>query len=225
MYEPFVKACNYALHRLSQIQIEGLPACSDEKQIVFVRNHDKTVDSGSHKRKSLLKPDIALIGWKAFKQLSIASSNIKYSASYSSEICTSKPGVKPDWVRIRSTVEMKVQGLQPTPYKWQTYDKGFGALHEFVSPTPPVKHASRSEIMEEDPPDRSCECTVAKEVLPLICFGRWLPEFCEISRKERSPHGGGHLTVTTHHKQQAQAGSHFSARRRDQANRQTNQGR
>ena len=217
MYEPFVKACNYALHRLSEIQIEGLLACSEEKQIVFVRNHDKTVDSDSHKRKLLLKPDIALIGWETFKQLSNANSNINYSASYSSEICTSEQGVKPDWARIRSTVEMKVQGLQP--YKRQTYDKGFGALHEFVSPTPPVKHVSKSEILEEDPPNWICECTVAKEALPLIRFGRF-PEFCGISRKERSLHGGGHSTVTTHHKHQAQARSHFSTR----ANHQTNQG-
>jgi hypothetical protein len=40
MYNPFVLACNYALETLSEIDVHRLPKFSEEKQPVFVHNHD-----------------------------------------------------------------------------------------------------------------------------------------------------------------------------------------
>jgi hypothetical protein len=61
MYNPFVLACNYALGALSEIDVHGLPEFTKEKQLDFVRDHDRVVLSKDLKRASRTKPDIVLL--------------------------------------------------------------------------------------------------------------------------------------------------------------------
>src|SRR5882757_1382387 len=134
MHDPFVRACNYALDKLSKIQVEGLPPFSNDQQIVFVRNHDRSVESDSHQRESLVRPDIVLLQWENLKKL---SGSLSYSQSYEHEICTSKLGFRMSWRQIQSTVELKKAEL-PRRDEWtKTYEGDFGALKELPPRAPP----------------------------------------------------------------------------------------
>ena len=106
MYNPFVQACNHSLDKLSAVEIEGLPSYKPEKQIVFVRNHDRSVKSPNHRRATQVKPDIVLLQWELVIS-STSDPTSPYSRSYLSDLCTSESNLELSWKSIRSTVEMK----------------------------------------------------------------------------------------------------------------------
>lgn len=89
MYNPFVRACNYALDKHSDFRIEGLPQFSEDKRIVFIRSHDRPVRSQHHVRVGRVKPDTALLPWGYFNE----SSQFPYFASYEEGSCTDKSDV------------------------------------------------------------------------------------------------------------------------------------
>jgi hypothetical protein len=129
MYEPFVRACNFALQEISAINdVDGLPKFSEDKEIVFVRNHDRSVGSEDPERTSLTKPDIVLLQWNHFKQM-INRPDAPYSQSYE-QLCVSGTELKLNWRDIRSTVEMKKTGLLNRKSWKKNFDVGFEDLDE-----------------------------------------------------------------------------------------------
>ena len=134
MYNPFVVACNHALDELSEINdVDGLPKFTTEKQIVFVRNHDRAVRSDSHQRESRARPDIVLLQWDIFKDKLKTPRPLSYSDSHNTDICVEKLDFEVAWREVRSTVEMKISGL-PRLKKWErNFDGSFPALEELPS--------------------------------------------------------------------------------------------
>lgn len=61
MYKPFVLACNYALDKLSEIEVQGLPPFELANQIAFVRNSDQPMKPTTHWCSPQVKPDIVLL--------------------------------------------------------------------------------------------------------------------------------------------------------------------
>lgn len=173
MYNPFVLACNYALDRLSRVNIEGLPQCTPERRIVFVRNHDRSLKSNSHQREPQVKPDIVLLRWERFAKLVKGSStgNYSYSDSYSRDICTSRSNFNLSWRNIRSTVEMKVTGLPRHRDQKKTYATGLRALTE-KAPYTSLNDSPQLGYMPENLPDYTCEFPSPKMFQSLICSDR-----------------------------------------------------
>ena len=133
MYNPFVRACNYTLEALSEIDdIPGLPKFSKENQIVFVRNHDRSIKTGNHQRVSRVKPDIVLLQWDTLKRKLQLPGDASYSRSYKEDICVSKSDFYLFWREIRSTVEMKITGLtkRKSSKEVKNFDVDFQALNE-----------------------------------------------------------------------------------------------
>jgi len=50
MCKPFVLACNYALDKLSEIEVQGLPPFELGNQIAFVHNSDQSMELTTHWR-------------------------------------------------------------------------------------------------------------------------------------------------------------------------------
>jgi len=159
MYKPFVAACNYALDEFARFQVEGLPRFSEEKQIVFVRAHDRSVKSRHPMRESRLRPDIVVLSWALFNE----SQKAHYTTSYEKDISLDESDMELSWDKVRTTVEMKFVGSM-TPNGWKTFDMEFGALVESKPYTP-----------LNDDPDNNCECTALGRPPLLICFARCHP--------------------------------------------------
>jgi hypothetical protein len=186
MYEPFVRAFNYALDEISKINVAGLPKYSEEKQIVFVSHHDRVVHSAHHQRDSRARPDIVILQWNAFKEkMQLPTS--PYSDTYDGDICVSKSELSLVWRDVRSTVEMKITGL-PKREQWsRNFDVGFKSLSgpAYIS----VGDADQPEITHESLPYAQCKCALFGGFPLPIFLDRWHPELKEIGRKETAHHG------------------------------------
>jgi len=108
MYTPLIKAFNYALDRLSEFNIPGLPEFQEERQIVFARSDAKCIGS-EHYLQGLYKPDIILVKWNVFTKVYKYPPRAAYSESYRSSICCESGRHEPklSWPNILSTVEVK----------------------------------------------------------------------------------------------------------------------
>jgi hypothetical protein len=111
MYNPLIKAFNYALDRLSTYDVPGLPEFQEERQIVFARSDAKCIGS-EHYLHGSYKPDLILIKWNTFKSAHGAPPGDAYSESYTSDICCKSGRAEPalSWRNILSTVEVKRSG-------------------------------------------------------------------------------------------------------------------
>ena len=170
MYNPFVRACNYALDEFSDSRIEGLSEFTEDKRIVFVCSHNRSVRTQSHARESQVKPDIVLLSWGVFNE----SRNAPYSASYEGVICTDRLDEDLVWSRVRSTVEMKFKSMgSREPGGWKAFDMEFGALVE-SKPYASLNDADNQQggYILEELPDNKCERTRSGVLLSLIRFGR-----------------------------------------------------
>jgi hypothetical protein len=177
MYDPFVRACNYALHKLSKVNVGGLPEFEKHKQIVFVRNHDRAVMSGSHLRNSRVRPDIVLLQWNTFKKWR-EHEDATYSRSYNDDICVSKREFKENltWRQIRSTVEMKLRGLSRRKEWTKEFESGFYDLVQseaYIS----LDDAHETRVTHEPLPENSCECASFQRYPRLTYLNRSHPEF------------------------------------------------
>ena len=167
MYGPFVRACNYALDELSKIQnseeAKGLPKFLPENQIVFINNHDRSVDSESVERNSLTRPDIVVLQWDDFTTK--LNRKVPYSDSYGN-LCVSNPNLDLSWRDVRSTVEMKIAGL-PKPEEGEKgvrFDVDFVALDELL-PYVALKDDTEPRVEYRPLPNFQCECTSFEELL------------------------------------------------------------
>ena len=168
MYEPFVRACNYALDEFWDSEIDGLPELTEDMRIVFVCSHNRSVGTQDPARESQVKPDIVLLPWRVFNK----SKKVPYSASYERDICTDKPNVDLVWSRVRSTVEMKFMGLQKRK-GWKRFDMEFEALEE-SEPYASLEDTDDQQdgYIREKLPENKCECKPSGVLLSLIWFGR-----------------------------------------------------
>ena len=170
MYKPFVAACNYALDEFSRLRVEGLPHFSEDKQIVFVPAHDRSVQCPHPIRESQLRPDIVLLSWPLFNE----SKKSPYSTSYQRDVSIDKSDTELVWNRVRTTVEMKFMGLT-TRNGWKPFDMEFGALVESEPYTSLNDGHRQEEFIKDILPENNCECTPLGRVLLLICSVRCLP--------------------------------------------------
>lgn len=188
MYNPFVKACNCALDELSRCRTDELPNYSVDNQIVFVRNHDRSVKSHDLNRDCRARPDIVLLRWKHFEEKSGVPGG--YSASYKSDACVGRSTVELSWKDVRSTVEVKLLKF-PEHKKWKEsadFDKKFGTLTE-SEPYTSLDDVGAGFI-EPIVPEPHCKCALLGRSLSLICLGRWLPELNQAGCGEKGRHGG-----------------------------------
>ena len=165
MYKPFVRACNYALEALSAINdVDGLPQFSEEKQIVFVHNHNRSIYSGSHLRESQVKPDIVVLQWNLFKRDQELPDCTPYSQSYEDDICVSGSGLDLTWRAVRSTVEMMATGVPKKQGLMMNFDTGFEALEE-LPPYTSLDDAPQPDFCQEQLPANECGCGSFAEFL------------------------------------------------------------
>lgn len=155
MYDPFVRACNYALDKLSKIKdVGGLPKFLPENQIVFINNHNRSVGSESVQRNSLTRPDIVVLQWDDFmKKL---KRRVRYSESYG-ELCVSCPRLELSWRDVRTTVEMKMGRISKDKQGTQDFNSNFKDLKELL-PYVALDDVSQPGIMHQVLPDYQCVC-------------------------------------------------------------------
>ena len=119
MYSPFVKACNYAFHKLSEIKIRGLPDCNDERRCVLLRREKTAVVSEDPQQGSYSKSDLALVGWDFLNH--VRGKSVPIEESYVTEVCCQVDDAKRfNWRHLRSTIEVKLckhsaKGSRPNP--------------------------------------------------------------------------------------------------------------
>ena len=96
MYNPLIKASNYALDRLSEFKVSGLPEFQETRRIVFACSDAKCIKSKNYLQGSY-KPDIVLVKWDTFK------------SAYQSPGAADSESHRPDlvWRNVLLTVEVK----------------------------------------------------------------------------------------------------------------------
>lgn len=174
MYNPLVKAFNYALDRLSKFDVPGLPKFQEDRQIVFARSDTTCINSETYLQ-GLYKPDIILIKWSMFKIVN-DHPHKAYPESYESEICC-KFGPKKSklsWRNLLSTVEVKLGGSRAVARggskrskgkakeKFPEYSGGFGDLRgDLGAPRPPKPpQPPPQKMVSEEHVTRSCMSVV-----------------------------------------------------------------
>jgi len=165
MYPPLVKAFNYALDRLSKLDVPGLPKFREKRQIVFACSATKYIKSESYLQGSY-KPDIVLVKWNTFKKAHKCP-GVVYSESYKSDVCYRPDCDQPmlSWRNILSTLEVKrgagntgnrlSKGKTKGKPVHSTYTSGFedltGDLGTMVSPRLPARPVPLKMVREEYP--------------------------------------------------------------------------
>jgi hypothetical protein len=171
MYAPLVKAFNYALGRLSELDVPGLPQFEEKRQIVFACSDAKCIMSEDYLHGSY-KPDIILVKWDVFKKTHKHTS-AAYSESYESSICYKSGRDRPalGWHNILSTVEVKRGGSGRTGSSGNNrskgkakeqppepaYSKDFGGLQGDIEGPGPSKlpQSAAPKMVSEEYPTRS----------------------------------------------------------------------
>lgn len=124
---PLVKAFNYALDKLSGLNVPGLPAFEESRQIVFLRNDPKYIARQTYLQ-GLYKPDIVLIKWGFFKK-GCRSPTISFSDSHETNLCCERSIASLSWKNVLSTLEVKLSSPKAPGYSGFTkYTKSFGEL-------------------------------------------------------------------------------------------------
>jgi hypothetical protein len=125
-----VKAFNYALDRLSRLDVPGLPEFQEERQIVFACATTVRVEPNPY-LESPPNPDIVLVKWNTFKWVH-GCGGAAYSESYESTMCCESGWYRPrlSWLDLLSTLEVKRGG----PGDAGQSEKG-RAKQKFVKPT------------------------------------------------------------------------------------------
>ena len=124
MYDPLIKAFNYALDKLSELDVPGLPKFQEGRRIVFAHSDAKFIKSNNHLQNSY-KPDIILIKWDVFK-IAHGSPSAAYSKSYQSDLCCKSNSEQPvfTWCNVLSTVEVKRSDSRGTGQSGNKGSKG-----------------------------------------------------------------------------------------------------
>ena len=105
MYKPFAEAMNYALERLSEIEVDGLPKFNTH--IAFVPCNEG-VQSDCIVPGSSFKPDLAVMSIEdAFKWHKIDQTHKLGLSALIGKIAGKKPPGSINWKTILSAVEMK----------------------------------------------------------------------------------------------------------------------
>jgi hypothetical protein len=171
MYSPLIKAFNYALDRLSGLDVPGLPECDPKRQPVFVRSATKCIESESYLQGSY-KPDIILLKWNTFRRVHNGINDV-YSLSYNTEVCceTGSDRSRLCWRNLLSTLEVKRgapgeagnRGKQPSKGNTKdkfvnlTYAEGFRDLKDDLEAAKPLKvlQSAPSGMVDEENPIRA----------------------------------------------------------------------
>ena len=112
MYNPLIKAFNYALDRLSKLKVQGLPEFQETRRIVFARSDAKCIKSENYLQGSY-KPDIVLVKWDTFNSVyqSPGTANLRWCNVLSTiEVKRDKSGNK-DKTKEKSTKSTGTNGF------------------------------------------------------------------------------------------------------------------
>jgi len=171
MYSPLIKAFNYALDRLSTLQVPGLPGFQNKRQLVFAYSATKCIESESYLQGSY-KPDIVLVKWNTFKKVHGRTTS-GYSQSYESNICCKSGCDQPklSWRNLLSTLEVKrgapggAGNYEKKPPKGKarekfvntTYTGGFWELKGDLGGEKPskVQQSTPLKMVDEENPTRT----------------------------------------------------------------------
>ena len=105
MYDPFTEALNYALGRLSDVEVDGLPEF--KSHIAFVLCN-KGVSSDRDLAGSSFKPDIALMSIQDARELyGLDKVDTPDVSGFVGEIAEKTISGSPDWGTMLSAVEVK----------------------------------------------------------------------------------------------------------------------
>ena len=165
MYDPLIKAFNYALDQLSKVDVGGLPKFKKERQIVFARSDTNCIGTETYLQGSY-KPDIILIKWSKFKT-EYGSEYHPYSESYRSGVCCKSRRSKPplSWSNILSTVEVKrgdsggagSEGKAKARSVKSKYDADFTDLQgDEVAESSKLPQSAPQKMVDEEYPMHRC---------------------------------------------------------------------
>ena len=181
MYSPLVKAFNYALDKLSELVVPGLPPFQESRQIVFHRTDPEHIVSETYLQGSY-KPDIVLLKWDCFKT-NLEYPKVPYSQSHESDLCCKSGFTKPhlSWRNVLSTLEVRLgshrasdddrkeSGNKPRAREnFVKYTGDFGELGADRQTTEPSK-SSRSPLLEMAPKVNSTRSSALMS-LPILSF-------------------------------------------------------
>lgn len=112
MYDPLVRAFNYALDRLSRADVPGLPKFQEKHRIVFAWTEARCISSESYLQ-GLCKPDITLLNWNNLMVAHELPVNTPYWVSHKLDACCKSGKEQPTlkWRDVLSTVEVKRSGV------------------------------------------------------------------------------------------------------------------
>ena len=127
MYQPFAEALNYALERVSNIQVNGLPEF--KSHIAFVPCN-KGLQSNRHLAGSRFKPDLAVMSLQNARELhKLERLDRPRVSEFLSEVAE-KPPPNFGWEAILSAVELKrkpqMSGWSPLPEVFDYQDGQVG---------------------------------------------------------------------------------------------------
>lgn len=170
MYSPLVMAFNYALEELPRLDVPGLPAFEESRQIVFLRNDPRYIVAETYLQGSY-KPDIVLVKWEFFKNRR-ENKDLSYSLSHESgALCgdTDSATNRLGWRNLLSTLEVKLGSRKATGdggkvsrarVNFTEYTGNFGDLRGDCQA---VESSKSSEFSESSPLGMVCE---AQSVVP-----------------------------------------------------------
>jgi hypothetical protein len=152
-YEPFVRAANYALHKLSKLKLAGIIAHDnddDESDIIFHHN-DMPVKQKHQGVESMRKPDVVVVSYGSARGVLKEKMNPTKSKVFD-DIACKKPAGRFQWADIRLTFEFKCASNHNMKYpdydqldvsdapapRYMEYGKGNGNASQPTSATPAV---------------------------------------------------------------------------------------
>jgi hypothetical protein len=105
MYEPFIRAANHALCKLSELDVPGLvpSEAGDDLEILFHQNDPSYIYQTHQGEQSVRKPDIVIVS----KASAMRVGDCQASDVYDSEKALKKPGKNFEWKELRTTLEFK----------------------------------------------------------------------------------------------------------------------
>jgi hypothetical protein len=144
MYTPFSGAMNYALQRLSKVDVDGLPAFRNH--IAFVPCREREIQSNRAEPGSLFKPDLAIMSLEdAYKFYEPGRGDGPELSEFTNVIAEKKPSGPISWSTVLSVIEIKRSDA-----KWAPLGVPFKVLDDQGRQNNPPKNVNVQLNGEQD---------------------------------------------------------------------------
>ena len=174
-----VKAFNYALDRLSRLDVPGLPEFQEERQIVFACATTVRVEPNPY-LEGPPNPDIVLVKWDTFKRVH-GCGDATYSESYESTMCCKSCWYRPrlSQLDLLSTLGVKrgghgdagqnEKGRVKQNFVKSMYSGDFGKLGGDLEATTPAEYL-QSVLLNVVGGDNSTPTCTSASPSPILTF-------------------------------------------------------